>query len=59
MDLKPREIIGQIEAKFNIKVAYMKVWDAIRKALKIVFGSLEGVLSNHKFVHGRCCVFNA
>ncbi|KAL0912763.1 hypothetical protein M5K25_016163 [Dendrobium thyrsiflorum] len=34
MDLKPREIIGQIEAKFNIK-------DARRKAVKIVFGSWE------------------
>ncbi|PKU80761.1 hypothetical protein MA16_Dca014599 [Dendrobium catenatum] len=41
MDLKPREIIGQIEAKFNIKVSYMKAWDARRKAVKIVFGSWE------------------
>ncbi|XP_028552726.1 uncharacterized protein LOC110101347 [Dendrobium catenatum] len=41
MDLKPREIIGQIKAKFNIKVSYMKAWDARRKALKTVFGSWE------------------
>ncbi|KAL0904150.1 hypothetical protein M5K25_026224 [Dendrobium thyrsiflorum] len=41
MDLKPREIIGRMEAKFNIKVSYMKAWDARRKAVKTVFGSWE------------------
>ncbi|KAL0920661.1 hypothetical protein M5K25_009812 [Dendrobium thyrsiflorum] len=41
MDLKPREIIGRMEAKFNIKVSYMKAWDARRKAIKTVFGSWE------------------
>ncbi|KAI0501638.1 hypothetical protein KFK09_016583 [Dendrobium nobile] len=40
-DLKPREIIGRIESKFNIKVSYMKAWDARRKAIKVVFGSWE------------------
>ncbi|KAI0523313.1 hypothetical protein KFK09_005708 [Dendrobium nobile] len=41
MDLKPREIIGRMESKFNIKVSYMKAWDARRKAIKVVFGSWE------------------
>ncbi|KAL0907936.1 hypothetical protein M5K25_022393 [Dendrobium thyrsiflorum] len=41
MDLKPREIIVCIKAKFNIKVSYMKAWDARRKAIKAVFGSWE------------------
>ncbi|KAL0908762.1 hypothetical protein M5K25_023271 [Dendrobium thyrsiflorum] len=41
MDLKPKEIIGCMEAKFNIKVPYIKAWDARRKAIKTVFGSWE------------------
>ncbi|KAI0498927.1 hypothetical protein KFK09_019825 [Dendrobium nobile] len=41
MDLKPREIIGRMESKLNIKVSYMKAWDARRKAIKVVFGSWE------------------
>ncbi|PKU62283.1 hypothetical protein MA16_Dca027601 [Dendrobium catenatum] len=41
MDLKPREIIGRMESKFNIKVSYMKAWDARRKAIKVVFDSWE------------------
>ncbi|KAL0928804.1 hypothetical protein M5K25_000727 [Dendrobium thyrsiflorum] len=41
MDIKPREIIGRVEAKFNIKVSYMKAWDSRRKAIKSVFGSWE------------------
>ncbi|KAL0927844.1 hypothetical protein M5K25_002059 [Dendrobium thyrsiflorum] len=40
-DCQPREIIGRMEAKFNIKVSYMKAWDARRKAVKTVFGSWE------------------
>ncbi|PKU84006.1 hypothetical protein MA16_Dca027079 [Dendrobium catenatum] len=38
MDIKPREIIGRVESKFNIKVSYMKAWDARQKAIKAVFG---------------------
>ncbi|KAI0510869.1 hypothetical protein KFK09_011479 [Dendrobium nobile] len=41
MELKPKEIIGRMEAKFNIKISYMKAWDARRKAIKVVFGSWE------------------
>ncbi|PKU75767.1 hypothetical protein MA16_Dca019723 [Dendrobium catenatum] len=41
MDIKPREIIGTLEAKFKVKVSYMKAWDACRKTIKAVFGSWE------------------
>ena len=39
--MKPREIIGRIEAKFNVQISYMKAWDARWKALRMIFGSWE------------------
>lgn len=41
MDMKPSEIIVRMESKFDIKVPYIKAWDARRKAIKSVFGSYE------------------
>ncbi|KAL0925473.1 hypothetical protein M5K25_003804 [Dendrobium thyrsiflorum] len=41
LDLKPREIITRINAKFDVQVSYMKAWDARRKAIQSIFGSYE------------------
>ncbi|KAL0913949.1 hypothetical protein M5K25_017444 [Dendrobium thyrsiflorum] len=47
MDIKPREIIGRVEAKFNIKVSYMKAWDSRRKAIKSVRSDLCIISDRH------------
>lgn len=39
--MKLREIIGYLEAKFNVWVSYMKAWDARRKAIRTIFDSWE------------------
>lgn len=41
VDIKPREIIGRINAKFSVNVLYIKAWDSRRKAIKIVFGGWD------------------
>ncbi|KAL0917559.1 hypothetical protein M5K25_012628 [Dendrobium thyrsiflorum] len=47
MDIKPREIIGRVEAKFNIKVSYMKAWDSRRKAIKSVRSDICIISDRH------------
>ncbi|KAL0927247.1 hypothetical protein M5K25_001410 [Dendrobium thyrsiflorum] len=39
--MKPKEIIARMESKFKMKISYMKVWDARRKAIEMIFGSYE------------------
>ncbi|KAL0908187.1 hypothetical protein M5K25_022664 [Dendrobium thyrsiflorum] len=41
LDIKPREIIARIESKFDIKLSYVKAWDARRKAIQAIFGTYE------------------
>ncbi|PKA47196.1 hypothetical protein AXF42_Ash017141 [Apostasia shenzhenica] len=41
IDMCPSDIISQINAKCNIKISYMKAWDARRKAIKTIFGGWE------------------
>ncbi|KAH0460569.1 hypothetical protein IEQ34_011232 [Dendrobium chrysotoxum] len=40
-NIKPREIIARMESKFDIKVSYIKAWDARRKTIQAIFGSYE------------------
>ncbi|KAL0917751.1 hypothetical protein M5K25_012837 [Dendrobium thyrsiflorum] len=41
LDMKLKEIIARMESKFEIKISYMKAWDARRKAIEATFGSYE------------------
>ncbi|KAI0520548.1 hypothetical protein KFK09_008024 [Dendrobium nobile] len=41
LDMKPKEVIARIESKFEMKISYMKAWDARRKAIESIFGSYE------------------
>ncbi|KAI0516186.1 hypothetical protein KFK09_008858 [Dendrobium nobile] len=41
LDMKPKEIVARMESKFDIKISYMKAWDARRKAIEATFGSYE------------------
>ncbi|KAL0914175.1 hypothetical protein M5K25_017685 [Dendrobium thyrsiflorum] len=41
LDMKPKEIIARMESKFEMKISYMKAWDARRKAIEMIFGSYE------------------
>ncbi|KAI0507343.1 hypothetical protein KFK09_013465 [Dendrobium nobile] len=41
LDMKPKEIIARMESKFEMKISYMKAWDARRKAIEAIFGSYE------------------
>ncbi|PKA64901.1 hypothetical protein AXF42_Ash011503 [Apostasia shenzhenica] len=39
--MRPTNIISWENAKYNIKISYMKAWDARRKAIKVIFGDWE------------------
>ncbi|KAL0922969.1 hypothetical protein M5K25_007004 [Dendrobium thyrsiflorum] len=49
LDMKLKEIIARMESKFEIKISYMKAWDARRKAIEATFGSYEE--SYHSLYH--------
>ncbi|KAI0503807.1 hypothetical protein KFK09_014750 [Dendrobium nobile] len=41
LDMKLKKIVARMESKFDIKISYMKAWDARRKAIEATFGSYE------------------
>ncbi|KAL0922723.1 hypothetical protein M5K25_006733 [Dendrobium thyrsiflorum] len=49
LDKKPKEIIARMESKFEIKISYMKAWNAHRKAIEPTFGSYDE--SYHSLFH--------
>ncbi|PKA62758.1 hypothetical protein AXF42_Ash018966 [Apostasia shenzhenica] len=46
IDMRPSDIMSQVNAKYNIKISYMKAWDARRKAIKTIFGGRKDSYKN-------------
>ncbi|PKA56828.1 hypothetical protein AXF42_Ash002131 [Apostasia shenzhenica] len=44
--MHPSDIISRANTKYNIKISYIKVWDARRKAIKAIFGGWEESYKN-------------